>query len=156
MEAFFEQYLDCLAPVHHEIEATVDGLPLEAMDWIPGPEMNSLGVLLAHVAGSEKYWFGDVIAGENTGRDREAEFRTRGREAAALKAGLQEMLTYGRSVVAKLELADLTSERVPHPDGRTMPVGSCLLHILRHTAEHAGHMQLTRQLWEAHKASPRG
>lgn len=62
MEAFFEQYLDRLALVHQEIEATVDGLPLEAMDWIPGPEMNSLGVLLAHVAGSEKHWFGDVIS----------------------------------------------------------------------------------------------
>ena len=149
MEAFFEQYLDRLTLVHQEIEATVDGLRLEAMDWTPGPGMNSLGILMAHVAGAEKHWFGDVIAGERTGRDREAEFRTRGRDAAALKAGLQEMLTYGRSVVAKLELADLTSERVLHPDGRTMPVGSCLLHILRHAAEHAGHMQITRQLWDA-------
>ena len=149
MEAFFEQYLDRLTLVHQEIEATVDGLPLEAMDWIPGPGMNSLGILMAHVAGSEKHWFGDVIAGERTGRDREAEFRTRGRDAAALGEGLQEMLKYGRSVVAKLELADLSSERVPHPDGRTMPVGSCLLHILQHAAEHAGHMQVTRQLWDA-------
>ena len=149
MEAFFEQYLDRFALVHQEIGATVDGLPLAAIDWTPGPEMNSLGILMAHVAGSEKHWFGDVIAGEHTGRDREAEFRSRGRDAAALRAGLQEMLTYGRSVVAKLQLADLTAERVSHPDGRTMPVGSCLLHILRHAAEHAGHMQITRQIWEA-------
>ena len=148
MHAFYEQFLDRLSLVHEEIGKTIDGLTLEAIDWIPGPEMNSLGILMAHVAGSEKHWFGDVIAGEQTGRDREAEFRTRGRDAAGLRAGLQEMLAHGRSVVAKLELADLTSERIPYPDGRTMPVGSCLLHILRHAAEHAGHMQVTRQLWD--------
>ena len=149
MHDFYEQFLDRLSLVHEEIGKTIEGLPLEAIDWIPGPEMNSLGILMAHVAGSEKHWFGDVIAGEHTGRDREAEFRSRGRDAAPLRAGLQEMLTYGRSVVAKLELGDLTAERVPHADGRTMPVGSCLLHILRHAAEHAGHMQITRQIWEA-------
>jgi uncharacterized damage-inducible protein DinB len=149
MHAFYGQFLDQLRLVHEGIEKTIEGLPLEAIDWIPGPEMNSLGILMAHVAGSENHWLGDVVAGEATGRDREAEFRTRGRDAAALLAGLDEMLTYGRSVVAKLQLADLTAERVSHPDGRTMPVGSCLLHILRHAAEHAGHMQITRQIWEA-------
>jgi uncharacterized damage-inducible protein DinB len=148
MHAFYEQFLDRLGLVHEGIGKTIDGLTLEAIDWIPGPEMNSLGILMAHVAGSEKHWFGDVIAGEQTARDREAEFRTRGRDAEGLRAGLQEMLAYGRSVVGKLELADLTSERIPYPDGRTMPVGSCLLHILRHAAEHAGHMQVTRQLWD--------
>ena len=67
------------------------------------------------------------------------------------------MLTYARAVVAKLELKDLTSERVSHSDGRTMPVGACLLHVLQHTASHAGHMQITRQLWEARgSAAPIG
>ena len=38
MESFFEQYLDSLTQVHQAIEATVEGLPLQAIDWIPGPE----------------------------------------------------------------------------------------------------------------------
>ncbi len=156
MEAFFEQYLDRLALVHQEIKATVEGLPVAALDWSPGPDMNSLGVLLAHVAGSEKHWLGDIIAGQPTGRDREAEFRTRGRDAAALSAGLDEMLTYARSVVAGLSLADLTAERVSHSDGRTMPVGACLLHVLQHAASHAGHVQITRQLWEARGSAATG
>src|SRR4030067_1782985 len=70
MHDFYEQFLDRLSLVHEEIGKTIEGLPLEAIDWIPGPEMNSLGILMAHVAGSGKNWFGGVIAGDATGRDR--------------------------------------------------------------------------------------
>jgi len=149
MHAFYEQFLGCLDRLHGEIAQAVDGLPAEALDWSPGPDMNSLGVLMAHVAGSEKHWLGDIIAGETTDRDREAEFRSRGREVSGLKAGLDEMLAYGRSIVARLSPDDLTANRKAYADGRTMAVGECLLHVLRHTALHAGHMQITRQLWEA-------
>jgi uncharacterized damage-inducible protein DinB len=151
MHPFYEQFLDRLRLVHDEIGAAVEGLRLEALDWTPGAGMNSLGVLVVHVAGSEKHWFGDIIAGQPSGRDREAEFRSRGVEAAVLTKRLDESLSYAREVVGRLGIDDLTAERAAsgYRGERTMSVGSCLLHILRHAAEHAGHMQLTRQLWEA-------
>jgi uncharacterized damage-inducible protein DinB len=149
MHPFYGQFLDRLKLVHDAIGAAIEGLPLEALDWAPGAGMNPLGVLVVHVAGSEKHWFGDIIAGQPSGRDREAEFRSRGVEAPALKKRLDDMLAFARGVVADLDLADLTAERAAYRDGRTLSVGSCLLHILQHAAEHAGHMQLTRQLWEA-------
>ena len=62
--------------------------------------------------------------------------------------GLDEMLAYARRVVTSLTPEDLTRQRTAYTDGRTMPVGACLLHVVRHTALHAGHMQITRQLWE--------
>ncbi len=113
--------------------------------------MNSLGVLATHIAGAEKHWFGEIIAGEPSGRDREAEFHSRGVEASVLTKRLDETLGYAREVVGRLGIEDLTAERAAsgYRGERTMSVGSCLLHILRHAAEHAGHMQLTRQLWEA-------
>jgi uncharacterized damage-inducible protein DinB len=156
MHASYEQFLDCLKLLHEEIAKAVDGLPPEAIEWSPGPEMNSTGVLMAHVAGSELHWLGDIVAGEKTGRDREAEFRSRGRPVADLKSGLDEMLNYARGVVARLGPDELTAERAAYADGRTMSVGACLLHVLRHTALHTGHMQITRQLWEARSsAGPR-
>jgi uncharacterized damage-inducible protein DinB len=150
MHPFFEDYRRRLALVHEQIEAAVEGLPQEAIDWSPGPGMNSMGVLMAHVAGSERHWFGDIIAGEPTGRDREAEFRSRGIESSVLLHRLEDALAYGRAILERLTLEDLPSERQAsgYRGERTMSVGSCLLHILRHAAEHAGHMQLTRQLWE--------
>ena len=36
--------------------------------------MNSMNVLVVHLIGAERYWIGDVIAGEPSGRDRESEF----------------------------------------------------------------------------------
>ena len=149
MEAYFEQFLGQLQSLHQNIRKEVDGFPLDAIDWTPGPEMNSIGVLMVHVAGSEKHWLGDVVAGEETGRDREAEFRSRGRDLASLEAGLDEMLEYARGVVSRLRIEDLADERTAYADGRTMPVGVCLLHVVQHTAVHLGHIQLTRQLWEA-------
>lgn len=149
MHSFYQQFLDRLELIHQGIGETLEGLPQEAIDWVPGADMNSLGILAAHVAGSEKHWLGDIVAGEPTGRDRAAEFRTRGRDAAALGAELQAMLRYGASVVGKLSVDDLTAGRVSHSDGRMTPVGECLLHVLSHAAMHAGHMQVTRQLWES-------
>ena len=153
MHAYYEQLLGCLQRLHEEIGEAIDGLPPEAMDWIPGKEMNSLGVLMAHVAGSELHWLGDIVADERTGRNREAEFRTHGRDATALKAGLDEMLAYAGRVVEPLTPDDLTAERRAYADGRTMTVGACLLHVLRHTAMHTGHMQITRQLWDARSST---
>jgi uncharacterized damage-inducible protein DinB len=149
VNAYYDSFLEGLGRLHDEIGQTIEGLPAEALDWSPGPEMNSLGVLLAHVAGSELHWLGDVVAGEVTGRDREAEFRTRGRAPASLKAGLDEMLAFARNVVGALTPEDWMAQRKAYADGRTMSVGACLLHVVRHTALHLGHMQLTRQLWEA-------
>jgi uncharacterized damage-inducible protein DinB len=149
MEAYFEQFVGQLRSLHESMRREVDGLSLEAIDWSPGPEMNSIGVVMVHVAGSEKHWLGDVIAGEKTGRDREAEFRSRGRDPASLNAGLDEMLEYAQGIVSRLRIEDLGAERVAYGDGRTMPVGLCLLHVVQHTAVHLGHIQMTRQLWQA-------
>ena len=157
MHPFYEDFLKRLELEHRTIEETIEGLPLEAIDWIPGPEMNSLGVLAIHVAGSEKHWLGDILAEEPTGRDREAEFRSRGLEAPLLKQRLDESLRYAQQVVGRLAIDDLTAERAAAGarGERTMSFGAILLHVLRHVAEHAGHMQLTRQLWEAsRKAKP--
>ncbi|NIU62141.1 MAG: DUF664 domain-containing protein, partial [Gammaproteobacteria bacterium] len=37
---------------------------------------------------------------------------------------------------------------LPHPDGREFRVSWSLLHALDHVAQHTGHVQITRQLWD--------
>jgi len=63
------------------------------------------------------------------------------------------MHAFARRVVADLGPEDLAAERTAYADGRTMTVGACLLHVLRHTALHTGHMQITRQLWDARSSA---
>ncbi|HVO68895.1 MAG TPA: DUF664 domain-containing protein, partial [Aggregatilineaceae bacterium] len=112
------------------------------------PNMNSLAVLATHVAGAERYWIGDVIAGEPSGRDRRAEFRASRLDTDTLKTRLAGSLAYVRGVLERLVLQDLEAIRTSPRDERQITVAWCLAHTLAHTATHMGHIQLTRQMWE--------
>ena len=148
MIQFFAEYLDNLAELHSEIMRTVRHLPAEALDWVPFPDGNSLSVLVVHTSGAEKYWIGDVVANEPSARDRPAEFRVKNMRLQDLEARLNESLGYAELVVSKLGLDDLEAKRINPRDGQEVSVAWALLHALKHTALHLGHMQLTRQLWD--------
>lgn len=148
MISVLEDYLERLQALHTDIERTIAGLLLPALDWVPGPDMNSLGVLAVHVAGAERYWIGDVVGRDPSGRDRAAEFRARGLDAAGLKARLADTLAHSQAVLEGLTLPDMEATRVSPRDGRQFTVAWCLAHALEHTALHLGQMQMTRQLWE--------
>ncbi len=148
MEQPFEEYLERLEALHAAAGRSIEGLPQAALDWAPGPDMNSLCVLVVHLAGAERYWIGDVVGRDPSGRDRDAEFRAQGLDAAALKERLADALAHARGVLEALTLADLAALRVSPRDGRTYTVAWALAHALTHTALHVGHMEVTRQLWE--------
>jgi uncharacterized damage-inducible protein DinB len=148
MKPFAADFLNILEAQHTEMERAIDGLPLAALDWSPGPDMNSIAVLVIHTMGAERYFLGDVIAREPSNRDRAAEFQTSGLDAGALKERLQTTIAYTRRVLEGLTLEDLETTRILPRDGSEHTVASCLLTVVAHTALHVGHIQLTRQLWE--------
>lgn len=147
MHALFADMIDRLTILHGDIVATLEGLPHEALDWAPGPETNSLAVLATHVAQSDRYWIGQMAGGEDAQRVRSAEFEARGRSAGELIALLEAELAHSRGVIESLTLEDLGATYA-HPERGAVRVGWSLLHALTHTALHAGHMQITRQLWD--------
>jgi hypothetical protein len=73
MQTFFVDYINLLQQCHNEILEALNGLPSESLDWSPGPDMNSISVLVFHLSGAERYWIGDVAAQDPKERDREAE-----------------------------------------------------------------------------------
>lgn len=149
MSPFFVDYLERLTMLHSEMDKALTGLPPAALDWSLGPDINSLAVLAAHVAGSEMFWIGDVIIRRTTTRVRDTEFQTSGVTADALKARLAQALADSRQAVAQLTLAHWEEERTSlRGDGQSYTVAWCLLHALEHVAIHVGHMQLARQWWE--------
>lgn len=147
MEQLLSEVTDRLEAVHRAIDGVLADLPDEALDWSPGPQMNSLAVLLAHALGAERYWIGDVAGGEPSGRDREAEFRTAGRTTADFIAQARATLAHSRVVLTRLTTADLIGIRTAPLFGQRVSAGWAILHALEHTALHAGHMEITRQLW---------
>ena len=148
MDKLFAEMLDRLNAVHQIIEEAVAGLPAEAIDWTPGPNLNSLGVLLAHTLASERYWIGDVAGRDPSGRARDDEFVTQGVTAAEFLSRSQVILAHSQAVLKRLSLTELGDSR-PRPDGdRTVTVAWAILHALEHAALHAGHIEITRQLWD--------
>jgi uncharacterized damage-inducible protein DinB len=143
-----DAYAQQLQALHDGMVQVIAELPPAALDWVPGPNMNSLVVLAVHVAGAERYWIGDVVGQEPSGRDRDAEFRARRLDADTVRTRLATSLEHSRRVLDKLIAPDLEALRTLPRDGQQFTVAWCLFHALEHIALHLGHMQLTRQLWE--------
>lgn len=148
MEEPFTSYLSWFETLHKEANEVIEGLPAEALDWSPGPEMNSITVLVVHMAASQRYWIGDVAMQEPSGRVRSDEFVTEGLTSEGLQQRLAAAMAYTRQAIGRLTLEDLGAMR-PSPAGdEEYSVANALLHSLEHTAQHVGHLQMTRQLWE--------
>lgn len=155
MHPFFEDYLERLETLHRDFEKAIADLPIEALDWVAGTDMNSLCVLVVHTAGAERYWIGDVAAQIPSGRVRAREFEARGLDEGVLRQHLADSLAFARARLDRFALDDLILER-PLPNPANLPdtqtqsftAGWALVHALEHTAQHSGHAQLTRQLWE--------
>jgi uncharacterized damage-inducible protein DinB len=151
METFFTEYIDLLQERHDNILAALEGLPVAALDWSPGPDMNSISILVFHLTGAERYWIGDVAAQESSNRDRAAEFKVHGVRVDILKKRLTDNLEYARNALSKFTSEDLQARRVTG-EGRTVTVAWALLHALEHATLHLGQIQITRQLWEQSQA----
>ncbi len=142
---FFADYQERLDNLRHGLYLEIKDLPAEALDWVPGIEMNSVVVLLAHTAGSLRYWIGDVALRDPSGRVRESEFQTQGLPGTELLHRLDIVFDYLSSVLPRLHWDDLAQERRIGED-RVVSCAWALLHALEHGYLHLGHIQLTCQL----------
>jgi uncharacterized damage-inducible protein DinB len=147
MIPFYKDLLDRFHEIYMDIAKSLDGLPQEALDWQPGPEMNSICVLVVHLTGAERYWIGDVILGDPSSRNREAEFQAKGMSSDELKQRLKEVDAYITAVFETMNLLDLEKPRQARRNGRELTVTWALMHALEHTAIHLGHIQIMSQLW---------
>jgi uncharacterized damage-inducible protein DinB len=153
MHPFYAEFLDRLSELHLGLERAIEGLPAEALDWSPLPAVNSLSVLLVHIAGAERYWIGDVVGEESSSRDRESEFQTQRLSREDLQRKLSDSLSYARELIARLVPEDMEATRVSPRDGQVYSVVWALLHALEHTALHLGHAELMRSLWDEAQTS---
>lgn len=148
MEQFFTDLIDRLADMHEQYIDYMEGLSTGQLDWSPGEEMNSMCVLAVHVTQAERYWIG-LGVGDPIKRDRPAEFQASGHTVDELKALFQKNMTYYKSIFPNLSVSNfdetVTVDLFPE-DTWDCTRSWTLLHALDHTAEHLGHMGMTRQL----------
>ena len=149
MTILFKEYQAVLDDLIDQLLNVLDGLPDEAVDWKPGPEMNSIAVLVVHSIESTRYWLGVMGAGEDYQRDRPAEFRVEGKTIAELQQMLNDFRQTSHQSIAKLPDQSLDQKRasIIHK-GKTYAVAWSFQYAVSHLATHVGHLQITRQLWD--------
>src|SRR5918997_6286518 len=93
---FFADYLQGREILQHRLHTDVRDLPAEAMDWAPGPKMNSVAVLLAHITGVLQEGM-DIALSAPPRRVRAQEFQTRGVLSAEMLRRLDTVIDYARA-----------------------------------------------------------
>lgn len=147
-----ETYLSFLNDLRGQIKTLLEGLPKEALDWKPLEgkgelATNSPAVMATHLAGSEAFWIKEIIGRQSIQRNRDAEFVVKGlgflEMAAKLEAGIKD----STAILSSLTSPQLEETRKFRE--QTVTVRWAILHLIEHYAIHVGHLQLTRQLWQA-------
>lgn len=147
--------LDDIRDALNWLRETVAGLPVEALDWPPGPGTNSIAVLGRHALSSTVFW-----ASAGTGQDpshrayvqqeRLPAFESRGMTARSLSAEIDETLKKLDNILREGEEAHLRSMLSwPESDATPRTGAGCLVHAASHLREHVGQAALTRDLWLA-------
>ncbi len=144
MDAICTAALATVQQQERKFRALVAGLPDDALNWRPGPETNSLAVLVAHTWGAAQEHMAQA-SGREIVRDRAAEFRVVLNEAECI-ALLDAACPRVAGFIAAIEPTTYGDHHVDQ-DGDPYSIADILMHALEHTQEHLGQAYLTRQLW---------
>lgn len=147
--------------------ADTRGLTPETLGWQPAPGMNTIGMLLAHIAYAENHLTQIGLEGKATSdtgsaigirEEEEGMPLAEGAPPSPALAGrdlewfdglLERSRAYTHRVATTLAESDLAREvRRPRPDGseRVFNVGWVLYHMLEHEAGHHAQINLLRHL----------
>jgi uncharacterized damage-inducible protein DinB len=133
-----------LSGLHRRLREIVTTTPKELLDQVPTPDANSIAILVTHLVGSEGEWL-NRAAGRSIERDRDSEFRVRGRDARELIAAIEEADRAAPDLIRAAFAAGIETQR-DRPGAQPVTVSFCLIHAAAHAAEHVGHADLTKQL----------
>lgn len=130
-----------------------EGLDGAQLNWRPPSDgANSIYVITAHTLGNARAFILGIACGQPIERDRPAEFRASGRDAAALVAKLRRLSHEIAAALASLSPADLERRLVPaaslwgEGEPHEISVREAILHVVEHASIHLGQLQLTRDL----------
>ncbi len=129
-----------------DLRQALDGLDGEALNWRPvGHKSSSVYMLVSHMMGMARGMCA-IARGEQSGRNRAAEFAATGTSADTLLALIDDTQTHVEQALRGMTEEMLTAQRT-FADQKATGAGLIIL-MVRHLGEHLGHVTLTRQLWE--------
>ncbi|MDR7418442.1 MAG: DinB family protein [Armatimonadota bacterium] len=148
MDPLVAPYLRVIGDLRRQLLETVTPLSDEQVNrTVPGLR-NSVGILLKHLIGSERYWIGEVAGGRPAHRNRDAEFAAAPVRKPDLLAEIERVAAQTREVLDRLTPADLVQEvEVRRTTGTvTETKAGALLHAAQHLAYHLGQIRYLAKL----------
>lgn len=134
--------------LRRQVVETVTPLSDEALNRPVSGLRNTVGILLKHLAGSERYWIGEVAGGRPAHRNRDAEFDPAPVRKDEALADLARAAATTREVLEGLSAADLLHEvEVQRARGAVRETkAGALLHAVQHLAYHLGQIRTLARL----------
>lgn len=131
----------------------IDGLDEAQLNWRPSaPESNSAYIIARHALGNAEAWVLGIACGQPVERDRAAEFRAAGPDAAPLIDHARKLSDRIEQALAALPPTALDEPRDPPAALRgvgpadPLTARQALMLAIDHAATHVGEIQLTRAL----------
>ena len=145
------EYLTSITSRRAKIFQTLEQADPKSWNWTPtNDETNSLFVLATHVIGSEHGWIYEILGNGEKTRQRPTEFLAKGSSLDALRAEYERVANETQQVLEGLTESDLAATRYREDRGN-VTARWIILHVIEHSSEHVGQMELTKQLWEQTK-----
>jgi hypothetical protein len=127
----------------------LDGLDGGQLNWHPpADESNSIYAIVSHALSAEERFILGRICGQEVDLPAGPGWAAEGDSAEPLRGRWSSLKSRIQSSLAACAAADLDRE-VEHPRLGKMSGWSLLVLVDRHTAEHVGHVELTRDLLRA-------
>ena len=148
MDAMTQPISQVVELLHEDIFKAVEPLGETEVNWTHPQLSNSIGILLRHIAASERYWIGEVVGGRLLHRKRETEFEHEQLQKAPLVENLRRAHAEVQELLRSLTAADLTASIDVELRGgtRRLTKAWALVHSIQHTAYHLGQIQLFKKM----------
>jgi uncharacterized damage-inducible protein DinB len=135
-----------------DVHAALNGLNEAQLNQRPKVSSTNSGYVIAtHVLGNARAWILGIACGQPLGRDRPAEFASRGTyeelgEAASALSGEIEAALAGLHASTLGDLLTPSQELWGEGEAHEITRREALAHVLEHASMHLGQIQLTRDL----------
>ena len=141
--------LDSMDAVRGSIGQIIQGLDAQELNWNPLPgEANSLYAIVSHLCSWEQSVMHQRLVGSAVESNTEDALSATGNDPQVLLARLEEVGKATRELLELLTEADL--DKVPNSEvRRPRSVRDWIYLHQRHLALHLGHMEITKQFYEA-------
>ena len=143
-------YLDTMDGLRKAMRQLVEGVDAQGLNWNPLPgEANSLYAIVAHMCASEPALIHRRITGQPMEGGHQDAFAARGDDPQELFSLLDQVEKTIHSLMEGLTAEDMDRAIDPGGGRPSRTLREWINTHLRHQALHLGHMEITKQLYEA-------